>query len=85
MRYRNVRTGEVSDPAPGSWLEARLRGLPDVWHPVGEPAPVRAPVHRPAATASKAAWVAYAVSLGALEADAAAATKADLITLYGEA
>lgn len=38
---------------------------------------------RPADTAVKADWVAWAVYKGADEADASAATKAELIELYG--
>ncbi len=39
--------------------------------------------NRPADYASKADWVAYAVDRGASEADAQAATKNELIELYG--
>lgn len=42
------------------------------------------PVPRPAQAADKAAWVAWAVQCGAEQAEAEAATKADLIEQYGK-
>lgn len=42
------------------------------------------PVERPNKTATKAAWVEYAVSQGADPANAEAVTRADLIARYGD-
>lgn len=63
------------DEQPGDGDESAVAD-PEA-RPVGEPLP------RPADYASKADWVAYAVQKGATEDDANAATKNDLIQLYG--
>lgn len=90
MRYRNVRTADVVDPDPGSELESFVRSHPDVWQPIDETGtPVelapRPRVPCPPPSAGKAAWVAYAVSLGVPEADAVACTQTQLVDLYIDA
>jgi hypothetical protein len=74
-------------PEPGSPDAQRLAALADDpssgWQceAVPEPAP---PAGRPPQAADKAAWVAYAVTCGADQAEAEGATKAALIEQYGK-
>jgi hypothetical protein len=74
-------------PEPGSDLEAHLSKLAedreDNWVRVKEPEPEPAEPTRPAKTDNKTAWVDWAVSQGAEEDEAKAATKDDLIKAYG--
>lgn len=65
----------------GSLRRVTADGSPYVDEPDAEvPAP---PTEQPAKAASKAEWVGWAVTQGADPEDAEAATKADLIELYG--
>lgn len=87
-RYRNANTGdEVEYQHP----DARLEMLPN-WSRIAAPEPVQAPepvtpVGRPAHQDPKSAWLAYANSVAADDAERAeiaAMTKAELIDRYGK-
>lgn len=81
LAYRNVRTGDLHEPEPGSWMAERLAGLPEVWQPVDLP---DAPAPRPAKTARKAEWVDYAMSRGYSRADAESLNRDDLARLFDD-
>lgn len=75
-------------PAPGSEDAQRLAALADDpssgWRVQAVPVPGSAPLSaRPPQAADKAVWVAWAVTCGADQAEADAATKAALIDTYG--
>lgn len=80
--YRNVRTGEVHEPEPGSWMADRLADLPEVWQPF-ESAERVTPA-RPARTARKAEWVDFAMSRGYARTDAESLSRDDLARLFDE-
>jgi hypothetical protein len=81
VAYRNMRTGDVHEPEPGSWMAERLASLPDVWEPLGDPP---APAVRPVRTARKADWVDYAMSRGYSRADAESLSRDDLARLLDD-
>lgn len=80
--YRNLRTGEIHQPEPGSWLADRLAALPEVWQPVDTTPAEAAP--RPHRTARKAEWVDYSISRGYTRADAESLTRDDLARLFDD-
>ena len=95
MRTTFVRSngGHVAEreiPAVGSKREKELSSLADDagsdWRREADPLADEVPPEpkRPAKSASKADWVAYAVSQGAEEDDATAATRDELAALYAE-
>jgi hypothetical protein len=79
VAYRNVRTGEVHEPAPDSWMAGRLAELVEVWEPVESVEDV--PPLRPARGARKAEWVEYALTRGYTREDAEALSRDDLARL----
>lgn len=81
--YRNVRTGDMHTPEPGSWMAERLADLPEVWQPV-EPPDAPAPAARPPRTARKAEWVDYAMSRGYSRVDAESLNRDDLARLFDD-
>lgn len=92
VRSSGPHVAERVQPADGSEDAQRLAALADdpssPWRVedaevTPEPAPA-GPAGRPPQAAAKDAWVAYAVSCGAEQADADAATKAALIEQYGK-
>ncbi|MFE2019883.1 hypothetical protein ACFW9O_17790 [Streptomyces sp. NPDC059499] len=95
MRTTFVRStgGHVAEreiPAEGSKREQELSKLADdegsEWRRETDPLadPVDDEPKRPPKSGSKADWLAYAVSQGASEEDAAAATRDELAALYAE-
>lgn len=74
---RPVKPGKVPVDAPEVQEAAETAHAAEFTDVVDE-------VERPAQSAPKAEWVAYAVAQGATEADLADATKADLIDRYGD-
>jgi hypothetical protein len=90
VRSSGGHVAEREIPAPGSKREAELNALADApetdWRREADPLADEPPAEpmRPAKSASKADWVAYAVSQGATEDDANAATRDELATLYAE-
>lgn len=88
VRCSGPHVAERVQPADGSEDAQRLAALADDpssgWRVEDEPEPAAAPAGRPPQAAAKDAWVAYAVSCGAEQADADAATKAALIDRYGK-
>jgi hypothetical protein len=80
---------EREQPEPGSDREKELEALADDagsdWHRAEEPEPEQGDGEpkRPSQADNKAAWIDWAVSQGADEADAKKATKDDLIKAYG--
>lgn len=89
VRGSGAHAAERVQPEPGSDEEKRLQALADDpasgWRRLDEPAPEPDdPVSRPAKSASKADWVAWAVANGAEQAEAEKATKDDLIAAYGQ-
>lgn len=88
VRWSGHHVAERIRPVPDTADEQRLAALADdpesPWMREAEPTPAAESSGRPAQAADKAAWVAWAVAQGAAQADAEAATKADLITQYGK-
>lgn len=88
VRCSGPHVAERLRPASGTEDAQRLAALADDpssgWRVEDEPEPAAAPAGRPPQAAAKDAWVAYAVSCGAEQADADAATKAALIDRYGK-
>jgi predicted Ser/Thr protein kinase len=82
VAYRNVRTGEVHEPEPGSWMAERLAELVEVWEPVESVEDV-APL-RPARGARKAEWVEFAIAHGYTREDAEALSRDDLARLLDD-
>lgn len=82
LAYRNSRTGEVHEPAPGSWMAERLAALPEVWTPFETTQGVTSA--RPARGARKAEWVDYAMSRGHSRADAESLSREDLARLLDD-
>jgi hypothetical protein len=88
-RGAGAHVAERVQPEPGSNLERELEALADDatsdWHRAEEPEAKQGDGEpkRPARTDNKAAWVDWAVSQGAKEDEAKAATKDDLIKAYG--
>lgn len=85
VRGTGPHIAERIRPAPGSDEETALQSLADDpgsgWTRINDQPPAE-PVKRPAKSASKADWVAYAVSQGATEADANSATRDELAARY---
>lgn len=93
--YQRGNGGHVAEreqPEPASDREKELQALVDSgkgnWSRVEDAEPESAgqdggEAKRPAKSASKEEWVAYAVAQGADEAEAKKATKDDLIQAYG--
>lgn len=85
VRGSGPHIAERVRPAPGSDEETALAALADDpasgWSRIDDQPPAE-PARRPAKSASKADWVAYAVTQGATEADATAATRDELAALY---
>jgi hypothetical protein len=82
---------ERVQPEPGSEEEQRLEGLTarveGGWHRVDDEAPAEPePVvlERPAKSASKTDWVAYAVQQGADQVEAASKTRDELAELFAD-
>jgi hypothetical protein len=90
VRSSGPHVAERVRPADGSEDAQRLAALADdpssPWRVEDVPEPDGKPTGsgRPPQAAAKDAWVAYAVSCGASQADADAVTKAALIELYGK-
>lgn len=87
VRMSGHHVAERIRPVPDTEEEQRLAALADDpethWMRVPDEGE-QTLTERPAQAADKAAWVAWAVAQGAAQADAEAATKADLITQYGK-
>ncbi|KJK50274.1 hypothetical protein UK23_11435 [Lentzea aerocolonigenes] len=83
LSYRNRRTGEVHVPEPGSWMADRLDGLPQVWEPVESVEGTLPPV-KPARSARKSEWVAYALTRGYTREDAESLSRDDLARLLDD-
>jgi hypothetical protein len=81
--YRNMRTEEIHEPEPGSWMAERLASLPDIWEPIESTPDTPAPT-RPARTARKAEWVDYAMSRGYTREDAESLSRDDLARLFDD-
>jgi hypothetical protein len=82
--YRNTRTDETHEPEPGSWMDERLAGLPDIWEPIESvPDPASSPP-RPARMARKSDWVDYAMSRGYSREDAEGLSRDDLARLFDD-
>ncbi|TCO64382.1 hypothetical protein [Actinocrispum wychmicini] len=84
IAYRNVRTEEVHEPEPGSWMAERLAGLPDIWEPLIPAAPAPTSPARPVKTARKADWVEYAMAHGHSREDAENLSRDDLARLFDD-
>lgn len=86
VRWSGHHVAERIRPVPGTGDEQRLAVLADDpssdWTREAVPEPEQ-PAGRPAQAADKAAWVAWAVTQGADQTDAEAATKAALFEAYG--
>ncbi|WP_158716012.1 hypothetical protein [Streptomyces sp. NRRL B-24720] len=91
VRCTGGHVAEREIPAPGSKRETELNALADSpetdWRREADPlvdgvAEDTEPLARPAKSASKADWVAYAVQEGQTEEDARAATRDQLADLY---
>ncbi|KAB2384753.1 hypothetical protein [Actinomadura montaniterrae] len=87
-RGTGAHDAERVQPEPGSDEEKRLQALADDpvsgWRRVDEPEPEPVAPSRPAKSAPKGDWVAWAVANGAEQAEAEKATKDDLIAAYGQ-
>lgn len=90
VRSTGSHVAEREIPAPGSKRDRELAALAEDsesnWRREGDPLADEVPDEpkRPTKSGSKADWVAYAVSQGASEEDASAATRDDLAALYAE-
>lgn len=86
VRGSGPHIAERVRPAPGSNEETALAALAgdpaSGWRCTDGQPPAAEPVKRPARSASKTDWVAYAVTQGASEEDATAATRDELAALY---
>lgn len=78
---------ERAHTVDGSDEDARMRGLVAAgsggWAVLTPDEPVQEEPSRPADSARKDEWIAYAVHRGAVRDEAAELTKSDLIELYG--
>ncbi|MFD8685367.1 hypothetical protein [Streptomyces sp. NPDC059651] len=87
-RASGPHVAERERPAPGSRRDRELAELAadsnSGWHLEADPNAVEPlpEVKRPAKSASKADWVAYAISQGASEKDATTATRDELAAAY---
>lgn len=90
VRSSGPHVAERERPAPGSRRDRELAALAEDpasnWRLEADPNAVEVPEppKRPAKSASKADWVAYAVGQGVSEADANAATRDELAAAYAD-